>query len=700
MVNSGFQFTSAPFVRLLLPLCLGVCLEKSGLHLPTQFFIVLLFLAVVTLLILKDIAFLLQPIWAIILFLAVLFIGFARAQEKEILFPTLNNQRYFMVVDTYPIEKAKTYQVVCQMINSELKILTYLPKSPAVKSAKPGDILSMNGLPELIENDGNPYEFNYRRYLNDRGIGHRIFLREGQYDLLKGCSLMNISRHALVLREKLIEILYRSGIQRDHVPLISSISFGARDEVDKETVQSFTNTGVIHVLAVSGMNVGLIFIILDFFLRFMKRWKLGFLFHTLVILIGIWSYSLVTGMSASILRAAVMFTFVVIGNAFRRNANIFNSLAVSAFLLILWDPAIIRDIGFQLSYAAVLAIVVIQPLLYKRLYFKSRFLDKIWLLLSVTFAAQIGTLPFTLQYFHQFPVYFWLANLVVIPLVTTILYLSFVVVFLSLISGFFTTIFAFVLDWSVRLVLLSVNIVEALPHAVIKGIYPSYFQLTIFLLMGWMFYNYCKVQQFRSLRNFCLLAILLSFTGVLATYRQLTSSEIIFLNIPGTRTMVVTKGGRAVVLYDRCENAVEKIGYVLKPYLGERGIKKTAMFQLSDSLRIADGCLCVVGNMVFYKGARIVIQSLETTAHKDTSKELFADLVWIGTIKSGIDHRLNLPSCRIVLYHASNEAEKEVKAHHPSSTFNVNSSVQLVIESFPFENKNRFICHYFNRGKE
>jgi len=642
----------------------------------------------------------LQPIWAVILFLAIIFIGIVRAQEKENLFPKLNNQHYFVVFDTYPIEKAKTYQVVCQMINSKLKILTYLPKSPVVKSAKPGDILSMNGLPELIENDGNPYEFDYRSYLNDKGIGHRIFLREGQYNLLQGCSLMNISRHALVFRQKLIGILYKSGIQEDRVPLISSISFGARDDVDKETVQSFTNTGVIHVLAVSGMNVGLIFIILDFFLRFLKRWKLGFLFHTLVVLIGIWGYALVTGMSASILRAAVMFTFVVLGNAFRRNANIFNSLAVSAFFLILRDPAIIKDIGFQLSYAAVLSIVVIQPLLYKRLYFKSRFLNKMWLLLSVTFAAQIGTLPFTLQYFHQFPVYFWLANLVVIPLVTTILYLSFVVVFLSLISGLFTSIFAFVLDWSVRLVLLSVNIVEALPHAVIKGIYPSFFQLAIFILMVWLFYNFCKVQQFRSLRNLCLLAILLSFTGVLATYRKLTSSEIIFLNIPGTRAMVVTKGERAVILYDRGEKANEKIRYVLKPYFGERGIKKTAMFQLSDSLRIADGSLCVIGNWVFYKGARIVIQSLETTTTPKTSKELFADLVWIGTIKTGIDYNLYLPTCRIILYHASKEAEKEVKALHPSTSFNVNSSVRLLIQSFPFENKNRFICQYFNRGKE
>jgi competence protein ComEC len=584
------------------------------------------------------------------------------------------------------------------MINSELKILTYLPKSAAVKSAKPGDVLSMNGLPELIETDGNPYEFNYQKYLNDRGIGHRIFLREGQYDLLKGCSLMNISRHALIIREELIEILYRSGIQGAHVPLISSISFGARDEVDKETVQSFTNTGVIHVLAVSGMNVGLIFIILDFFLRFLKRRKLGLLFHTLAVLIGIWSYALVTGMSASILRAAVMFTFVVIGNAFRRNANIFNSLAVSAFLLILWDPAIINDIGFQLSYAAVLSIVVIQPLLYKRFYFKSRFLDKIWLLLSVTFAAQIGTLPFTLHYFHQFPVYFWLANLAVIPLVTIILYLSFVVIFLSLISGFFTSIFAFALDWTVRLVLISVNMVETLPHAVIKGIYPSYFQVIIILIMGWIFYIYYKVRHFRSLRNMCLLAILLAITGVLTTYRRLTSSEIIFLNIPGTRAMVVTKEERAVVLYDRCEKANEKIGYALKPFLGERGIKKTEMYQLSDSLRMSDGNLCVIGNRVFYKGARIVIQPLESIAQKSASEGLFADLVWIGKIKSGID--LDLLSCRIILYRTSEEVENEVKLHHPSNTFNVNSSVQLVIQSFPFENKNRFICQYFNRRKQ
>lgn len=214
--------------------------------------------------------------------------------------------------------------------------------------------------------------------------------------------------------------LARSGIKIDNVHLIGSISFGARDDVDKDTIQSFTNTGVIHVLAVSGMNVGLIYIVLDFLFRFLKSGRAGSFIHTLLMITGIWGYTIITGMSASILRAAVMFTFVIVGNSLRRNSNIINSLAVSAFILIAYNPAIIRDVGFQLSYAALLSIVVIQPYIYKLIFFRNMPADKVWLLLSVTFAAQLGTLPFTLLYFHQFPVYFWLANLIVVPLVTMI----------------------------------------------------------------------------------------------------------------------------------------------------------------------------------------------------------------------------------------------------------------------------------------
>ena len=607
-------------------------------------------------------------------------------------------QQYFVVLDDYPVEKANSFQIVGQLINSEHKILAYLSKSPGIKSAKPGDIFSLTGKPELIENEGNPFEFDYRSYLNNRGIGYRIFLKENQFRFLGGHGLLNISRRALIFRAKLIEILDQSGISSENVHLIASISFGARDEVDRETIQSFTNTGVIHVLAVSGMNVGLVYVILDFFFRFLKTRRIGYWLHTLIVLSGIWGYAMITGMSASILRAAMMFTFVVIGTTLRRNANIFNSLAVSAFVLIAWDPAIIRDVGFQLSYAAVLSIVVVQPFIYRQLYFKNWLSNQIWLLLSVTFAAQIGTIPFTLHYFHQFPVYFWLANLVVIPLVTLILYLSFVVVFLSFISGFLTSICALVLEWSVRLILLTVNLVETLPHAVIRGLYPSLFQVLLVFLMGYLFFCYIKVRKTMFLSGVLLSAIVLMLSTVIGTYQQLTRTEIIFFNIPGTRALALTSGRRVTVLYDRCEKASEKLAWYLKPYLGERGTRQIETYQLSDSLRLDDREISITGDFIFFKGIRLFIQPIDESDKKRVDTSLCADLIWLRQNKAGSIYRSGFPESKTILYRSLDDTGEELAENSTTKRLNMKKSVQLKILSSLPGSSNRIYCGYFNQS--
>ena len=614
------------------------------------------------------------------------------------IFPLLQKQQYFVVLDDYPIEKEKTFQVVGQLINSEQKILIYLSKSLQVKDAKPGDILCFNGLPELIENDGNPYEFDYRRYLNNRKIGYRIFLKENQFYRLNGYRQLNIFRRALIFRAKLIGNLDRSGIESENVHLISSISFGARDEVDKETIQSFTNTGVIHVLAVSGMNVGLIYVILDFLFRFLKYRRAGYFLHTLIVLSGIWSYALITGMSASILRAAMMFSFVVMGTMLHRNSNIFNSLAVSAFLLIAWDPAIIRDVGFQLSYAAVLSIVVIQPFIYKRLYFKTWLYDKTWLLLSVTFAAQIGTLPFTLHYFHQFPVYFWLANLMVIPLVTLILYLSFVVVFLSFVSVFLTSVFAWVLDGSVRLVLFSVNFVENLPHAVLKELYPSLFQVSLVFLMGYLLYRYSKIRKTILLKGLLLSAIVLAISSGIGSYQQLTRAEILFFNIPGTRALALTSGKEVIVLYDHCEKAAKKLGYYMKPYLGKRGIRKIEMYSLTDSLQINNRDICVKGDLIFFKGVRLFVQPIDETDQKRVTPMLCTDLVWIRNIKATHTGHFDFPGSKIILHRSKNIVEKDQKESYPQKWINMKESVLLTVRPSRLGNTSRMLCSYFSQA--
>ncbi|MEI7828379.1 MAG: ComEC/Rec2 family competence protein [Prolixibacteraceae bacterium] len=658
-------------------------------------FIALFFLVVLLLLIAKSVSFSSQYYWGLLLLLCILIFSIIRSIDQKRIFPALRKQRYFVVLDEYPQEKAKTFQVVCQLIDSDLKILTYLPKSPAVKSAQPGDILCLTGFPELIENDGNPFEFDYRKYLNNKGIGYRIFLKESQFFFLVGQHQMNINRHALILREKLIDILYKSGMKRENVPLVSSISFGAREDVDKETVRSFTNTGVIHVLAVSGMNVGLIFVILDFLLRFLKRGRIGFLCHTLIILFSIWSYALITGMSASILRAAVMLTFVVVGNALQQKANIFNSLAVSAFFLVAWDPVIIYDVGFQLSYVAVLSIVVIQPILYKQLYFKSWIVDQTWLILSVTCSAQVGTLPFTLHYFHQFPVYFWLANLIVIPLVTLILYLSFLVLFLTFISGFLTSLSALVLDWSVRLVLLTVNLVEKLPMAVLKGLYPSSVQLMLVFSIFLFFYMFFKTRKILHVKVICTLAIVLFITTVISSYSMSTKAEIVFFNVPGTRAMALTRGRKTIVVYDKCENGESKLNYYLKPYLGSNEIIETEYYKFSDSLRIMNASFSIRGNYILFNGVKLFVKPDSSGVFNNEEVGPKADVVWLSDIKP-LPLKDNIfPEARIILYRSSKEVENEINASYPHMSFNIRKAVLMTFDSEGREGNEGFKCGYF-----
>jgi competence protein ComEC len=347
----------------------------------------------------------------------------------------------------------------------------------------------------------------------------------------------------------------------------------------------------------------------------------------------------------------------------------------------------------------VLSIVVVQPFIYKQLYFKNWLSNQIWLLLSVTFAAQIGTLPFTLHYFHQFPVYFWLANLAVIPLVTLILYLSFVLLFLFFVSGFLTSACALVLDWSVRLILLSVNLVETLPHAVIRGLYPSLFQVSLVFLMGYLFYRFVKIRKTVLLAGALCSAIVLTISLVICSFRQLTRAEVIFFNLPGTRAMALTSGRKATVLYDRGEKNAGKLDYYLKPYLGERGIKQLEMYSLSDSLRVNGHNISVTGDFIFFKDVRLWVQPLAKTDPKSINNSLCADLVWLSPNKTGQNH-LDFPGSKVILYRSSGNSEKERIENPATKWLNMKKSVQLtILPSLP-GSSNRFTCGYFNEADQ
>lgn len=563
------------------------------------------------------------------LYLLILAVGLFRARQEKAYFPGLPKQTYCIVLDDYAREREKSYQVIGRIINSKAKIIAYLPKAGQVGSAGPGSLLVFEGRPDVVTNDGNPFEFDYRRYLNDRGIGYRIFLKEGQYVFPDVACQPDLFHKALIIRKKLVDNLARSGLGQDHLPLAASIAFGAREAVDEDTVRAFTNTGVIHVLAVSGMNVGLLYIILNLFLQFLKSGRAGIVLHTVAMILAIWGYALVSGMSASILRAAVMFTFVIVGTNFRRKATMYNSLAVSAFVLIFIQPAILRDIGFQLSYAALVSIVVLQPFVYNLLIFKNKLADKAWMLFSVTLAAQAGTLPFTLLYFHQFPSYFWLANMLVIPLVTLILYLTVFLTFLPLISEFLGTLIAHLLDWLAEAVVFIVSQIEKFPHSVLGGLYPETPEILLFTFMVVFLFLSVKYRKVQYLYSFLLAALLMSFHSGALIYRQLARKEALFFNVPGARVLALTSGRKSVVLCDRRDHGVEKLRRYLDPYLGARGIESIDFHCLEDSAWSKSSIPGMAGTLIRFKDITIFVhQGNERDSLPSLPREV--DVAWFA----------------------------------------------------------------------
>ena len=237
----------------------------------------------------------------------------------------------------------------------------------------------------------------------------------------------------------------------------------------------------MHVLAVSGLHVGIIFLIISSILKPLQRFKWGIYLKGLFLLLSLWLYAAITGLSPSVTRAATMFSFVIAAKLFKRHTNIFNTLATSAMVLLILNPFLAVELGFQLSYLAVMGIVVLQPYLDKLWEPKYWLVDKIWAITAVSVSAQVATFPLGLLYFHQFPNYFLLSNLVVIPAATIILPIGIALAVFHLVP-LLNTALGFVLYWLVHLLDLFIQWVERQPGALMSGIDISIFE-TYFIYM-------------------------------------------------------------------------------------------------------------------------------------------------------------------------------------------------------------------------
>ncbi len=282
----------------------------------------------------------------------------------------------------------------------------------------PGDQIFVSGkLSNFFENL-NPGAFNYKAYMNDNGYAYKLWI--SNMNILSRPRL-SLKRIAFQARSSLSSVLIQY-LQKRELGVTEALVLGQKRHLDQETKQAFAGVGAMHILAVSGLHVGLVFLLFNALLRPIKRLRKGDLIHTILLIVIILAYAGLTGFSPSVTRASLMFVLLSIGASFKRKANTYNIIFASAFLMLLYDSRLLFDIGFQLSYCAVLGIVYLYPRFFK-LFHPNNWLGlKIWSLLCVSFAAQIATFPLSLYYFHQFPTYFLITNILVIPYAFVLLF--------------------------------------------------------------------------------------------------------------------------------------------------------------------------------------------------------------------------------------------------------------------------------------
>jgi competence protein ComEC len=439
--------------------------------------------------------------------------------------------QYQVVISGYPEEKERSWKSEAEVkfINDgnswkevSGKVLLYFSRQDFQNPFHYGDQLLIRGAPQEITPPYNPGEFDYQRYLSYRKIYHQHFLRASSAHFISNEPQWPMLALSFRFRSWAQGVLkkYISGDQE--LAVASALILGIKDGLDNELVNAYSSSGAMHVLAVSGLHVGIIYMIIQFLLRPVHSRRHGKVILALVSIGLLWAYVFVTGLSPSVLRAVTMFSVIAGSRALNYSTNIFNTLAFSAFVLLLWEPYMIMSVGFQLSYLAVIGIVYLQPRLYQLWVPHSRFLDQVWQITCVSFAAQLATCSLGLLYFHQFPVYFLVSNLFVIPGALVALCLGIVLLAVS-----FIPLLAAGVGWVFNGILQLLNFlvisVEKLPFSLIDNIHITTFQswlLMCILISCIGLFEYRKFAYVISLSAFALVFGLVQWYHYYSTTAQ------------------------------------------------------------------------------------------------------------------------------------------------------------------------------------
>jgi competence protein ComEC len=588
-----------PLIRFIIPFILGIvfAIYFPSQHLWTIYSLVVLFITYSSLLFIKKINsnYKLKWVFGVLIYLLFFNLGYNITQQKSTRhkpFHINNTSNQVMIgeVISPPLTKEKTVKTTVAIKGLKTNdnwssttgnVIVFVQKDSLAQTLKLGDYISFSPQLENVPEPKNPNEFDYKKYLSFHLIHQQSYLKSSNWSIVDDAHNNSIFNSANQLRTKLISILEENGLQGNELGVASALVLGYKNNIDAQLKSAYSSAGAMHILAVSGLHVGIIFMVFNYLLQFLEKIKYGYVIKAIIILLLMWSYAFITGLSPSVLRASTMFSFVVLAKTIKRNSNFFNTLAASAFVLLIYNPFYIMDVGFQLSYIAVIGIVIIQPWFSKFYIPKNKIVKYFWDLTTVSVAAQIATFPLGLYYFHQFPNYFFISNLIVIPFAVAILYLGlslFVVSFIPYI-GEFT---AFLLNKSIWLLNTIVNTINELPYSVSENIRFT-FEHTIFIYLAIVFIVILFITRKLKFLIVCQVLIIGFLIDVgFNAIEQSKQKKIMIYNIPNYSAINFIDGKDNILLSDiKLYSNKSKLMYHVKNNWIEEGVKREKVVDLS-----------------------------------------------------------------------------------------------------------------------
>lgn len=433
------------------------------------------------------------------------------------------------------------------------KILVTVPIDSLQTKLHAGDVLYIYDDLKPISAPLNPYQFNYAEYMAGQNVFYQIKLKD---NYIKAGQEKNFDYYIDNLREALTGSFAIHNFSPQVNNMIKALLFGQRQDMDAETNANYTDAGVVHILAISGLHIAVLFYILNLVLKPLNRFRKGKLLQLVLVLAFLWLFAFLSGLSASVVRSVVMFSFVSIGLYFNRSSNIYNSIAVSMLFLLLAKPMFLFDVGFQLSYAAVLGIVALQPMYRSFRLSKYRAVNYITDTVLISLVAQIGVLPLSLYYFNQFPLLFLLANVVVVPLSTIVLVLGIIVLLLNFMWTDAAIIFGKLLALLIDGMNAFIAWVASFDALVIKDI-PFTMLLNILLYaVIFAFTAWLYKKSFSNSAVALLLAITFQLTYMVTAQAAKHGSElIVFHNYENS--LITLKKGSQITVYSNDSLALE-----------------------------------------------------------------------------------------------------------------------------------------------